>query len=138
MLLVMCWDKPISNKFAWAYCAPWIHASSILVFLLFTKIKIANKACVSFLASSSLSVYLIHENLLINHYTYIHPLRYLESWLNNDALFIMLILVYSMFLYLAISTFDIVRQKLQTLLFNMLEKNRTYNHISLEIIKVFK
>lgn len=62
---------PISTKFFWAYCSPQILLSSSLIFLFFTKIKIQQTLFMKVMASGSLSVYLVHENSLINKYIYI-------------------------------------------------------------------
>lgn len=129
---------PIASKFFWAYCSPQILLSSVLLLMLFTHINIKEDSFIKFLAAGSFSVYLVHENSLINDYIYIQPLRWMESLVSYDVVFILIVLLYVALLYLAIAAFDLLRQKLQSVFLSILERNSFYRKISNEIINTFK
>ena len=129
---------PIATKFFWAYCSPQILLSSVLLLMLFTRFSIKDNYFIKFLAAGSFSVYLVHENGLIHDYIYIQPLRKLESFVNYDIVFILCVLLYVALLYMVIVTFDLLRQKLQSVFLDMFERNGYYRKISNEIRNRFK
>lgn len=128
----------IDTKFFWAYCSPQILISSVLLLLLFTRFSIKDNSFIKFLAAGSFSVYLVHENSLIHDYIYIKPLRWLESFLSYDIIFILTGLLYVALLYMFIAAFDLLRQKLQSVFLDMLERNSYYRKISNEILNTIK
>lgn len=127
----------ISTKYFWAYCSPWILATSSMILILFSRLKIGECKLITYLASSSLSVYLLHENSLINSYTYIKPLRYLETKIDNDFIFVLSLFCYACLLYLLVSFIDILRQNVQTFILNSFEKNKYYSIVNGKILKIF-
>lgn len=129
---------PIASKFFWAYCSPQILLSSILLLLIFTRFSVKDNSFIRFLSAGSFSVYLVHENSLIHDYIYVKPLRWLESVVCCDIVFILCIFIYVALLYLIIATFDVLRQKLQSVSLDMLEKNAYYKKIADEILNTIK
>ena len=128
----------ISSKFFWAYCSPWIILSSVSLLLIFSKIELHYSKFITFLASGSFSVYLLHENSLINGMIYGRPLRYIESVVTCDIAFVFIAIGYAFALFLMIATFDVLRRAFQDLFFKICEKINVYNRLSEEITKVFK
>lgn len=128
----------IKSKYFWAYCSPWILLSSITMLLIFSKVELHNSKLITFLASGSFSVYLLHENSLINGMVYGRPLKYIESMVNCDIAFVFIAIGYAVLLFLLIATFDILRRALQDLFFKICEKINFYNRINEEITKVFQ
>lgn len=129
---------PIATKFFWAYCSPQILLSSILLLILFTRFSVKDNSFIRFLSAGSFSVYLVHENSIIHNDIYVKPLRWLESVVGCDIVFILCIFIYVALLYLIIATFDVLRQKLQSVSLDMLEKNAYYKKIANEILNTIK
>ena len=119
----------VSDKTIFAYSSPWVISSSILLFLYFKNINISYK-WVKKIAPSVLSVYLLHENSLINPWVYIKPLRNLIAIIPSDIISYIMLLVYGAVLFLLVVAFDkFVRVKLQDRILGVLS--------TLEIYQIF-
>ena len=130
--------QQVSSKFFWAYSSPQMLLSSSIILLIFTQLEVKQNKLISFLSAGSLSVYLIHENALVHVWTYVNPLRWLEAQVSSDILFIMAMVLYAIILYIVIASFDMIRQWMQNVFLNLLERVKIYNTISSEVKNIFK
>lgn len=119
-----------------AYCSPWVITSSVALFLVFKNITI-NKLWIAYIAPSVFSVYLFHENSLINQIVYIKPLRFVISIIPYDALSYQAIVVYGIILFALIVAFDrCVRLNIQEWIMNALSNFRILKIIDSKLLKL--
>jgi hypothetical protein len=71
--------------------------NSILFFLIFTRLNFSSKV-VNWLASSSLSVYLLHENEYLSLYLY-NYIEYFQSYIDNSIVFSFFIILFSILIF---------------------------------------
>lgn len=113
---------PYSDKTIISYASPWVLLTSVSFFKLFLSLPDINCKIITTLSVSSLSVYLFHENSIVKEIVYIKPLRYLESLVQTDILFIFLIVLYAVMLYIIVVIIDKVRVSWQSYFIKSLEK----------------
>lgn len=72
--------------------------NSLLVFIIFTRLNFSSKV-INWLASSSLSVYLLHENEYLSLYLY-NCIKYFQSYIDNSIFFSLFILFFSISVFI--------------------------------------
>ena len=98
----------VSDKMMYAYSSPWVMLSSVMFFIFFLTLNI-NRRWILLISPSVFSVYLLHENGLINHLAYINPLRSVIADSNtcySDMYMYLVVLLYGVVLFMLIVIFD--------------------------------
>lgn len=123
-ILSILWTRlghPVGDKMIIAYSSPWVLWTSISVFELFRSLTKVHNRFIPLLATSSLSVYLFHENALINKYIYIYILDFLEVFFASDFIYVLVIVLYAICIYVVVLFIDQIRLHLQKKLIHCLE-----------------
>ena len=113
---------PYSDKSVISYASPWVLLTSIAFFKLFLSFPDTKYGIITTLSLSSLSVYLFHENEIVKDIIYIKPLRYLESFVHSDLLFVILLMLYAVLIYIIVVFIDKIRISWQSYFIKSLEK----------------
>ena len=131
MIALLCMLLLIYNRtsedlyyWAWRYNSPFIVVGAVALFLFFNSLRI-RRIWINYIASSTFSVYLIHENIYASKYLYTHIRTSVEDM--NFVTSIVYLLSLALLVFSGCIIIDIVRR----LLFDMFNKIRKLSLTSL-------
>lgn len=117
----------IMHRLFFTYNSIGLIINSILFFLIFTKIKFSSKI-VNWFASSSLAVYLIHENKYVGNYLY-NYINYLQNHIDNIILFSFIILMFAILVFIVAVCIDKLISPLFQLIINKIISSTYFEKI---------
>ena len=96
----------IVNRLSFPYNSPLLIIMAVLVLNIFRYIKFQS-TIINYFASSALAIYLIHENIYFNQFTYA-PIR---GWYDNQhyLVFALFLMIYALFVFILCLLIDKVR-----------------------------
>ncbi|HSD06485.1 acyltransferase [Flavobacterium sp.] len=111
-------------QFFYPYNSAGIMINSILFFLIFTKLKF-NSRVINWLSSSSLAVYLLHENNYIIPYLS-SCIDQLQNSTTNSVVFISILFVFAIIIFIVAVLIDKVISPLFDILFNFVINSKLF------------
>lgn len=109
--------KDIINNAQFSYCNPLIILQSVFYFYFFKTLKIKSKI-ISIIASTTLGIYLIHDNALMRNYIYTQIFK-LPLETIYTKMIIPKIFLYTILIFLIGCIIELIRKKVFKLFFNI-------------------
>jgi surface polysaccharide O-acyltransferase-like enzyme len=126
----------IINPLFFPYNSIGLIINSILFFLIFTKLTFSSKL-VNWLASSSLAVYLIHENKYIGHYLH-NYVNYLQNHIDNGILFSLSIILFGILIFILAVSIDKLISPLFQLIINQITSLKIFMKINNKVQRILE
>lgn len=109
----------------WAYDNPIIIIESIAYFLFFSTITLKNNNIINKISSTTIGVYLIHDNPFVKPILYNKIMTLSKNTISNWTIFPWII-GWALLIFITCAIIEIVRQKAVALLFNKRKTNDLY------------